>query len=230
MAQGPRSLSVGLVLLAGALVLCLISLVVTDVWASLSPPLPRSTGVEPALRAFWMPLTGLLLDVGTAGLGAFGFGLVWRGRGELGAEYASRSGLGPLAVLLAAAEDALYTLTGALLGYVAGVALLAPWHRLVAVVGAVAVGLALYWFLATLPVSGARPVAVVALALGIAGIALVNLVTFTPLRGQSAELGGAGLGLSVASAVLWLALCLWGREMLGAGGRGTPARAAMQDV
>ena len=227
MARAPRSVTAGLALLGGALALFVVSLFLEDVWAALLSALRMGTDTAVTLHTVWIPLTALAVDLGTAFLGALGFGLLWSGRQGLGVAYASRAGLGLLAFLVAVVAFALLTATGVLLGFFAGFRFLVPWHDLLAVAGSVAVGFALYVFLANLPLAGARPLAAAALALGISGIALANLRALTLSGVHMEDLYGAGFGLSLASVVLWLVLCLWGGETLRGGGSGAAASVAL---
>lgn len=211
-----------LAFLAAALGLSIVSYALGDFWSILLAVLRSPASATYTLHTFWIPLVGVAVTAATAILGAVGFLLVWRGRWELGGEYASRVGLAMLAALVATVAYALYAFTGILLGSFAGLEALVPWRGLFAVVGGVAVGFALYWIIANLPVSGTRPVAVVALALGLAGIALLNLAVLDLRRARIAGLEGAGIGFALASLVLWLVLCLHGEETLRTG----PSRAA----
>ena len=211
-----RRVTTGLILLAAALGMSLFSFVLGSLWtgflASARPP----EGVASSLRTFWMPLSELVVGVATGLLGALGFLFAWRGRHELGGAYATRAGLALLAALVAGVAYALYALTGVLLDSFGGLSVLVPWHGLLAAVGGVAVGLGLYWTLASLPVAGTRPVAAVAFGLGFAGIVLLNLSTLDLHRPRLGAFGleGAGLGLALASLTLWLVLCLWSEESL----------------
>lgn len=220
-AENPMSTSrihrftrLGLVLLAAALGLTLVSFALGDLWVTLLAIFQTPARTADSLHTLWIPLSGWIVDGAIALLGLFGFALVWRGRWELGGAYASRMGLALLAVLVSAVAYALYALTGVLLGTFSGFAFLIPWHGLLAVAGGASVGLALYWILANLPLAGSRALAAVALALGIAGMVILNLADFGLRRVRVAGLEGAGLGLALASVTLWLVLCLWGHESL----------------
>ncbi len=209
-----RSTTRGLVLLSAALGLSLFSFAVGPLWTTVLAFFPQSPSAAAAVRTLWMPVS-LTVVVGLAALLAVvGFLSLWRGRWELGAEYASRSGLAMLFVLVAAVAYLLFAVTGVFLGYVQGVQFLVPWHGLLAVVGGVFLGLGLYLVLANLPIAGTRPLAAVALALGLTGIALTSLAVVGLRRIRTAPLEGAGLGLALASLTLWLVLCLWGEETL----------------
>ena len=221
-----RSTRTGLILFAAALGATLLSFALGRLWAGLLTDVRPPTAASYDLRTFWIPLSAYLLDGAIGLLGVLGFAFVWRGREELGSAYASRQGLSLLAFLVAGVAFALYLATGVLLGYVAGVAFLVPWHALLAVIGGVFLGLGLYGVLANLPLAGARPVAAVALALGLAGIALSNLETLGLRRVEATGLAGAGFGLALASLIVWLVLCLWGEETLGSGGSTARASAA----
>ena len=168
------------------------------------PSLGRGDGRKPPKPA----------DVGIAVLGLIGFTLLWRGRWELGPENAAWSGLTQLALLVAVVAYAAYPLAGVFLGFVPGAAFLAPWRSLLLFVGALFVGAALYWTLSHLPATGVAPAAAVAFALGVAGSALLLVGTPGLRRGEALGVHGAGLGLSLASSILWLVLCVWGSQRL----------------
>lgn len=210
----PHSTRTGLVVLGASLVGSLLSLAWGYLWAIVLATGRFSPDTVGALHTFWIPLSGVLLQAAIAVLGLIGFLFVWDGRWELGPDYAARVGLALLAALVAVVAFALYGLTGILLGYVPTVGFLAPWHVLLALVGDVFLGFGLYGILANLPIAGGRPVAAVALALGLAGVALLSLVAFGLRRARIAGLDGAGFALSVVSLALWLTLCLWGGETL----------------
>ncbi len=224
-----RTTSRGLVLLAAALGLSLVSFALSPIWAMLLAMFPQSPSAAAAIRTFWVPPSIAVVEGLAALLAVVGFLSVWRGRWELGADYASRSGLAMLFVLVAAVAYLLFAVTGILLGYVQGVQFLVPWHGLLGVAGGVFVGLGLYLVLANLPISGSRPVAAVALALGLAGIALSSLAVIGLRRVRTAPLEGAGLGLALASLTLWLVLCLWGEETLRSRALASPAVTPAQE-
>jgi hypothetical protein len=90
-------------------------------------------------------------------------------------------------------------------------------------------GLALYWILSHLPVSGSRPAAAVSLALGVAGSALLFVGTLGLRRGEDLAVLGAGYGLALASLVLWLVLCVWDAQGLRRHGTSAPPSAATRD-
>jgi hypothetical protein len=223
-----RTTEVGLLALAAAFILALVSYAMPYVWDGIVRAVPGDGG-SPSLRGFWIPVIGLSLDAGIVLLGLLGFALVWRGRWELGPEYASRSGLAVLAFVIALAAYSAYAVTGGMLGFVSGVAFLAPWHELLGLAGAVSLALALYWILANLPVPGSRPAAAVALALSVVGAALLVLdLGFR--RAETRAVQGAGYGLSLASVVLWLVLCAWtSRRLRQPGAPSPPASAARGD-
>ncbi len=201
-------------MLAAALCLSLVSFALRDLWGIVLAVTQVSGGTAAALHAIWIPLSMEIVEGAIAVLGAFGFTAVWSGRRELGDTFASRVGLAVLAFLAATFAYALYTFTGILLGTFAGLGSLQPWHGLLGVAGSVALGFGLYWILANLPVPGSRPVALIALALGVAGIAILSLADLGLGRTRVAAPDGAGLGLALVSITLWLVLCLWGRESL----------------
>ncbi len=209
-----RPTQLGLLFLAGAFVLALVGFALPYAWNAFLEAARVGQPLLDSLHAVWIPLSGLVLDGGIVILGLAGFALLYRGRWELGPESASRAGLALLALLIAFVAYAAYALTGIFLGYVAGVAFLIPGHHLFAFVGALFLGLALYAILAHLPVSGSRPVAAVAFALGAAGSALLYVATLDLRRARVLAVDGAGYGLSLSSLILWLVLCLWGAERL----------------
>lgn len=131
-----------------------------------------------------------------------------------------------LAFLAATFAYALYAFTGILLSTFSGLGFLQPWHGVFGFAGGVALGFGLYWILANLPVPGSRPVALIALTLGVAGIAILGLADLGLRRTRVAALDGAGLGLALVSITLWLVLCLWGRESL----RGTERKSGRPTV
>lgn len=223
-----RSTRLGLVLLAAALGLTVLAFVLGDLWAMLLALFSVSGRAADSFHALWIPLSGAILDGAIGVLGVLGFALVWRGRWEIGGPYAERLGLAMLLVLVAGVAYVLFALTGILLGYVTGLSFLEPWHGLLAILGGVFLGLGLYQMLANLPFAGVRPVAAVSLALGVAGIILLNLTALGVRRVRVAGLEGAGLGLSLASVILWLALCLWTAENLRVGRSAAPAPASVK--
>lgn len=208
------SLRVGLIFLAASIGVALFSFVLGYLWTPVLQAVGGSPGIVSSFRSVWIPVLGLLVDGAAAALAMVGVAMVWRARWELGGVYASRVGLALLASLIAVVSYAFFVVTGILLGYVPGAAFLIPWHGLFAMVGGVALGLALYWILANLPVPGARPVAAVALGLGLGGIAVAGLAVIGLRRLRTSEVAGVGLGLAVASLILWLVLCLWTQETL----------------
>lgn len=222
-----RSTTLGLVLLAAALGVSLFSFALGPIWSLVLSMVPIPSASANTIHAIWIPLSGVVVDVAAFLLGLLGFSLVWGGRAELGGPFASRVGLSMLAILIAGVADILFGATGILLAYVSGAEFLVPWHSLFAIVGGVFLGLGLYWILANLPISGARPLAAVALALGLGGIALVNLAIIGLRRVRTAGLDGAGLGLALASLTLWLVLCLWAEENLRTRPSAGPASTAV---
>ena len=138
MARTHCSVSAGLALLSGALALSLLSFFLGDFWAAMLPALRLPADTVRTIHTLWIPLASLGVTAAMVVLGGLGFAFVWHGRWELGAEYASRAGLGLLAFVVAAVAYALYAFTGILLGFVGGLAFLVPWHGLLAAAGAVA--------------------------------------------------------------------------------------------
>ncbi len=212
--RAPRRTRLGLVLLAAALGLSVLAFFFGDLWAAVLAVFSVPPRAADAFHTLWIPLSGLLLNGAIASLGVLSFALLWRGRGEIGGAYASGLGLALLMVLIAAAAYVLFGLTGLFLGYVAGVAFLAPWHGLLAILGGIFVGLGLYVAFSNLPLAGSRPVAAVAFALGVAGLVLLDLTALGFRRIRLAGIEGAGLGFALASVILWLVLCLWAAETL----------------
>lgn len=208
-----RSTELGLLCLAGAFVLALVRFALPYLWDAVMAATPAG-GPSLSLHTVWIPISGLVVDGGIAVLGLIGFTLLWRGRWELGPENAAWSGLTQLALLVAVVAYAAYTLAGVFLGFVPGAAFLAPWRSLLLFVGALFVGAALYWTLSHLPATGVAPAAAVAFALGVAGSALLLVGTPGLRRGEALGVHGAGLGLSLASSILWLVLCVWGSQRL----------------
>lgn len=221
-----RSTELGLLSLAAAIALSLLAFVMPYIWsaaivgANVGQPLLNS------LHTVWIPVSGFLLESGIVVFGLLGFAFVWRGRWEFGPENASRMGLTLLALVIAFAAYAAYALTGGILGYVSGVEFLRPWHALFQFTGAVFLGFALYWILSNLPLHGSRPTAAVSYALGVAGAALLLFATLGLRRAEALGVQGAGVGLSLASLVLWFVLCLWDVQGLRQRGTGLPAAAA----
>ncbi len=203
-----QSTEIGLSALAGAFLLALVRTALPYFWDAVLAGTPAGAPSS-VLHTLWIPLSGLLVEAAIAILGLVGFGLLYRGRWEFGAASALRSGLVLLAMLVAAVAFGAYFVTGIALGLLSGLAILVPWHSVLLFAGSVAVGLALYWSFAPIPVSPSRGAAAVALALGISGSTLLLLATAGLRRADTLRIQGAGLGLSVASLVLWLALCFW---------------------
>lgn len=224
-----RSTTRGLVLMAAALGLSLVSFALSPIWANLIAIMSPTASTTASIRTLWMPLSVALVEGAAALLAVLGFSFLWRGRWEVGGEYVSRSGLAMLLVLISAVAYLLFAVTGILLGYVQGVQFLVPWHGLLGVVGGVFLGFGLYFVLANLPIAGSRPLAAVALALGLAGIALVNLAAIGLRRVRTGSLDGAGVGLALASLTLWLVLCLWGEETLRSRTSASPAAVPSQE-
>lgn len=224
MFRSRRSTELGLLSLAGAFVLALAGLALPYLWNTAIAAARVGQPLLDSLRTTWIPLSGIVLDGFIAVLGLVGFGLLWRGRYELGSENASRAGLALLALLIAFVAYAAYALTGLVLGFVAGVEFLRPWHAAFALVGAVSLGASLYWVLAPMPVAGSRLAAAVSFALGVAGSALLYVATLGLRRAPLLTVEGAGFGLALASLVLWLILCVWDADRIR--GRLAPAAPA----
>lgn len=223
-----RSTTRGLLVLAAAIGVSLVSFALGSIWSVILAIASLPPAVADPIRLTWLPISVIVLQGLVGLLGLLGFLFLWRGRWEVGAGYASRLGLAMLAALVSAVAFALFGVTGLLLGYVRGVEFLVPWHGLLAVVGGVFLGLALYGVLANLPIVGSRPLAAVALALGLGGIALVNLASIGLRRIRTGALEGAGLGLALASLTMWLVLCLWCESTLRSGTAVAPAASASQ--
>lgn len=221
-----RSTELGLLCLAGAFVLAVVGFALPYVWSAVIAATRVGQPLLDSLHALWIPLSGLVLDAGIVVLGVLGFALVWQGRWDLGPDYASSAGVALLALLIAFAAYAAYAVTGGILGFVSGVSFLRPWHVLFDFLGALFLGGALYWMLSHLPVTGSRPAAAVAFALGVAGSALLFVGTLGLRRGEALAVQGAGYGLALASLILWLVLCVWGSERLRERGMLPPPGAA----
>ena len=211
--RAPRSTELGLVSLAGAFVLSLVSFALPYLWDLVLSGTP-ATSSSLALHTFWIPLVGELVVGGIVALGLVGFVAIWQGRWELGPEVAAREGLAVLGLVLAFAAYAAYALTGFLLAYMAGVAFLRPWHSVFLFLGALFLGIALYGIVGYLPVVGSRPAAAVAIALGVAGSALLLVASPALRRPELLRLDGAGLALTLSSSILWLGLCIWDARRL----------------
>lgn len=224
-----RSTEVGLLCLGGALALSLGSFTFPYIWALAASTSPADSGSF-ALHTFWIPMSGLMVNVAIAALGLLGFVFVWQGRSELGPERAARARLVPPALVLAFAAYAASALTGIVLGSLADVGFLIRWHDLFILTGALFVGIALYGTLSHLPVSHTRPVAAAAFSVGGAGSALLFLTV--PGLGwvEVPAVGIVGSGLALVSLVLWLGLCLWGSQRLRQRGPAVTATSAVRDA
>jgi len=203
-----------LLCLAGAFVLAVVGFALSYIWDVAIAVTRVGQPLLGSLHTLWIPLSGLVLDAGIVVLGALGFALVWRGRWELGPDFASSAGVALLALLIAFAAYAAYAVTGEILGFVSGVSFLRPWHALFNFLGALFLGGALYGMLSHLPATGTRPAAAAAFALGVAGSALLFVGTLGLRRGEALVVEGAGYGLALASLILWLVLCVWASERL----------------
>src|SRR5574340_1239546 len=149
-----RSTELGLVSLASALFVGILSVILPYVWDALITRATTDTFLGQSVRLFWIPAGSDALLVGMAVLGLIGLVLVWAGRWELGSEYAARVGLALLSMLVAGVALALWLATGVLLGSFSGFSGLVPWRGLLAFVGTVFLGFAFYWIVANLPLTG----------------------------------------------------------------------------
>lgn len=218
-----RVTELGLISLASSLFLALLSFVLSYLWDAVLTRGTVDTILGESVRLVWIPVTYDLLLLGMAVFGLIGVVLLWRGRWDLGPEYAAGVGLALLTMAAAAIAFGFWLATGVLLGYFSEFSGLISWRYVLAFVATSFLGFTLYWLLANLPLHGTRPVAAVAFALGVAGGAISLFARAGLRRPQAVGLDGAATALSLASLVLWFVLCVWGSQSLRSGRPGPPA-------
>jgi len=210
----------GLLCVAGAIGLGIVTFLFPYVWDIFLPASGSGdTGTfSYTLHTVWIPLSGLVLMVGTAASFVFGFLLVWRDRAHVDPGQRAVLGLAMLAFAIAAGAAGLL----AFLGVVAGLVYTPDLHvpkRILDIALAIATGLSLYWLLSGVGVRQARLAGLVALVAG--SVSSVFAVVWGEARIDGA--GTIAVTAGFLSLTLWLALFLWGYDELRLRGLSRPA-------
>ncbi len=203
-----KTTELGLLCLVGALALRLVAYAMPYVWPAVLTSVPSTSSLALSLHTFLMPAVGYGLDASIAVAGLLGVLYIWRGRWELGTEFASGAGFALLMLIVGAVALAFRLGMGVLAGLVFAPGLRLPM-ALLDFAATLFLGLFLYAVVAGLPLRGARIASIVPLVLGVAGSGILLLGRFGARRvagdGTDAEIGSALLFVSV---VLWFAVYL----------------------
>ena len=200
---------VGILCVAGAVGLGIVSMLVPYVWGAFLPssvPAGQESFYD-SLHILWIPLSGLVLVAASAVLLGVGFLFVWRERARVDPERRTLLGLATLAFAAAFAGAVLRTFLGLIVGL-----MYAPDLRVllfpVDVGLAIALGLSFYWVLLGIGVGQARFAGIVAIVAGSAGSFFHVLARATGIW----DVNALAVATGFLSLTLWLALFLWGYE------------------
>ncbi len=204
-----KAAELGLLCLVAALALRLVAYGLGTAWTAVLASLPATSSQTLGIRTLWIPVLGDLVDAAITVVGLLGALYVWRGRWELGPEFASGAGFALLMLVVGTVPLAFRVGMGLLVGFIAAPGLRLP-IALLDFVGTLFLGLFLYAVVAGLPLRGARVASVVPLVLGIAGSGVLLLDRLGPRR-----LAGLGTDTTLGSALALVSVILWFGVYLG---------------